>query len=257
MRDEFPIFQKHPGLIYLDSAATAHKPRCVIDAMTRFYTEDYATVHRAIYQSAIKAGEQYHETRMTAARFLNAMPEEIVFTRGTTDAINLVAQSYARTYLKPGDEILISEMEHHSNLVPWQMVAKQTGAVLRFIPIDERGVLLWKGWITPQTKIVALAHVSNVTGTVNPIAEIGRAAHAVGAKLLVDGAQAAPHMKIDVQMLHSDFYAFSGHKCYGPTGVGVLYGKRELLEIMPPIQGGGDMIERVELDGTTYQAPPP
>lgn len=256
MRDEFPIFQKHPRLIYLDSAATAHKPRCVIDALTKFYSEDYATVHRAIYQSAIRASEQYHETRLTAARFLNAKPEEIVFTRGTTDAINLVAQSYGRTYLKPGDEILISEMEHHSNLVPWQMVAKQTGATLRFIPIDERGVLQWKGWITPQTKIVSLAHVSNVTGTVNPIGEIGRAAHAVGAKLMVDGAQAAPHMKIDVQTLHCDFYAFSGHKCYGPTGVGVLYGKKELLESMPPIQGGGDMIERVDLEGTTYQAAP-
>ncbi len=256
MRDEFPIFQKHPRLIYLDSAATAHKPRCVIDALTKFYSEDYATVHRAIYQSAIRASEQYHETRLTAARFLNAMPEEIVFTRGTTDAINLVAQSYGRTYLKPGDEILISEMEHHSNLVPWQMVAKQTGATLRFIPIDERGVLQWKGWITPQTKIVALAHVSNVTGTINPIGEIGRAAHAVGAKFMVDGAQAAPHMKIDVQTLHCDFYAFSGHKCYGPTGVGVLFGKKELLESMPPIQGGGDMIERVDLEGTTYQSAP-
>ncbi len=256
MRDEFPIFQKHPDWIYLDSAATAHKPQCVINALTRFYAEDYATVHRAIYQRSLKASEQYHETRLAAAHFLNASPEEIVFTRGTTDAINLVAQSYGKTHLKPGDEILISEMEHHSNLVPWQMAAQQTGATLRYIPIDERGVLQWKGWITERTKFIALAHVSNVTGTINPIAEIGRAAQAVGAKLLVDGAQAAPHLKIDVQTLHCDFYAFSGHKCYGPTGVGILYGKKELLESMPPIQGGGDMIEKVELSGTSYQLPP-
>lgn len=257
MRDEFPIFQKHPKLIYLDSAATTHKPRCVIDALTRVYSADYATVHRAIYRTAIRAGEQYDETRLTAARFLNATkPEEIVFTRGTTDGINLVAQSYGRTFLNAGDEILVSEMEHHSNLVPWQMVAKQTGAILRVIPMDDQGVLQWKGWITSRTKLVALAHISNVTGTINPIAEIGMAAHAVGAKMLVDGAQAAPHIKIDVQALHADFYAFSGHKCYGPTGVGILYGKKELLEIMPPIQGGGDMIERVDLENTTYQLPP-
>lgn len=256
MRDEFPIFRKYPNLVYLDSAATAHKPQCVIDALTTFYSSDYATVHRAIYRSSLKATEQYNETRQTAARFLNASPDEIVFTRGTTDAINLVAQSYARTYLKAGDEILVSEMEHHSNLVPWQIVAQQTGATLRFIPVDLSGVLHWQGLITPKTKLIAVAHVSNVTGTINPISDIGLAAHQVGAKLLVDGAQAAPHLKIDVQALHCDFYAFSGHKCYGPTGIGILYGKRELLESMPPIQGGGDMIEEVHLDHTTYQKPP-
>lgn len=256
MRDEFPVFRKHPELIYLDSAATAHKPQCVIDALTKFYAEDYATVHRAIYRPSLKATEQYNETRAVAARFVNATAEEIVFTRGTTDGINLVAQSYATTFLKPGDEILISEMEHHSNIVPWQMAAKRTGATLRFIPMNEQGVLEWKGMITSQTKLVALAHVSNVTGTINPIAEIVQAAHAVGAVFLVDGAQAAPHMKIDVQALQCDFYAFSGHKCYGPTGVGVLYGKKALLEAMPPIQGGGDMIERVELQASTYQMPP-
>ncbi len=256
MRDEFPIFDKHPELIYLDTAATAHKPRCVIDALTQFYSEDYATVHRAVYRPALKATELYNETRATAARFLNASPNEIVFTRGTTDAINLVAQSYGKMVLKPGDEILISEMEHHSNIVPWQMAAKATGATLRWIPMNAQGVLEWEGMITPRTKIVALAHVSNVTGTINPIGEIGQAAHKVGAKFLVDGAQAAPHMKIDVQALHCDFYAFSGHKCYGPTGVGVLWGRRELLESMPPIQGGGDMIERVDLMETTYQMPP-
>lgn len=256
MRDEFPIFHAHPELIYLDSAATAHKPQCVIDALTQFYAEDYATVHRAIYRQSLKATEKYNETRVTAGRFLNAQPEEIVFTRGTTDAINLVAQSYGRTFLKPGDEILISEMEHHSNIVPWQMVARQTGAILRWIPMNPQGILEWKGTLTPKTKLVALAHISNVTGTINPIAEITKAAHAIGAVMLVDGAQAAPHIKIDVQALDCDFYAFSAHKCYGPTGVGVLYGKKELLEVMPPVQGGGDMIEQVEMEKTTYQMPP-
>lgn len=256
MRDEFPIFKKHPEWIYLDSAATAQKPQCVIDALTKFYSEDYATVHRAIYRYSLHASEQYRETRLTAARFLNASPDEIIFTKGTTDALNLVAQSYGRKVLKPGDEILITEMEHHSNLVPWQMIAKETGATLRYIPFDTRGVLEWEGTITPRTKIVALAHVSNVTGTIHPIRAIADAAHAVGAKLVVDGAQAAPHLKIDVQALGADFYAFSSHKCYGPTGVGVLYGKKELLEEMPPLQGGGDMIERVELEETSYQLPP-
>lgn len=256
MRNEFPIFQKHPEWIYFDTAATAQKPRCVIDALAKFYAEDYATVHRAVYRQSVRASEQYHETRIAAAQFLNAAPEEIVFTRGTTDAINLVAQSYGRTFINAGDEILISEMEHHSNLVPWQMLAKEKGAHLRFIPVDNRGVLEWKGWITPKTKIVSLAHVSNVTGTINPIAEIGKAAHAVEAILVVDGAQAAPHMPIDVQALNCDFYAFSGHKCYGPTGVGVLFGKAEILAYMPPVQGGGDMIAWVDLESTTYQSPP-
>jgi cysteine desulfurase/selenocysteine lyase len=256
MRSEFPIFDAHPDLIYLDSAATAHKPRCVIDALTKFYSEDYATVHRAIYKQAMKAGEQYYETRLTAARFLNADASEIVFTRGTTDALNLVAQSYGKTVLKPGDEILVSEMEHHSNFVPWQMLAKETGAILRFIPVNDQGILEWEGLITPKTKIVAIAHVSNVTGTINPIHEIAKVAHDFGAKLVVDGAQAAPHMKVDVRALDCDFYAFSGHKCYGPTGVGALFGKKELLEEMSPLQGGGDMIVKVEKSETTYQAPP-
>lgn len=256
MRDEFPIFKAHPELIYLDSAATAHKPQCVIDALLRAYAEEYATVHRSVYRASLKSTEKYNAARETAARFLNARFEEIIFTRGTTDAINLVAQSYGRTFLKPGDEILISEMEHHSNIIPWQMVAEQTGATLRWIPMNSEGVLEWQGCITAQTKLVALAHISNVTGTINPIYEIAQAAHAVNAVLLVDGAQAAPHHPIDVQALDCDFYAFSGHKCYGPTGIGVLYGKKELLEKMPPVQGGGDMIERVELEKTTYQKPP-
>lgn len=257
MREPFPIFKAHPDLIYLDSAATTQKPKCVIDALSQFYSEEYATVHRAAYRPSLQATERYNATRETAQKFLNAAHfEEIVFTRGTTDAINLVALSYARTFLKAGDEILISEMEHHSNIVPWQLAAKATGATLRFISMDAKGVLKWRGQITPRTKIVALAHVSNVTGTINPIQEIAKEAHAHGAILLVDGAQAAPHLVVDVQALDCDFYAFSSHKCYGPTGVGILYGKKELLEQMPPVQGGGDMIERVDLVGSTYQHPP-
>lgn len=256
MRNEFPVFEHQPELIYFDSAATTQKPKCVIDALTQFYSRDYGTVHRAIYRQSVQASEQYYESRVAAARFLNADPDEIVFTRGTTDAINLIAQSYGRTYLKAGDEILISEMEHHSNIVPWQMLSKEIGASLRYIPVDERGSLEWKGQITKKTKIVSLGHISNVTGTVNPIAEIGRAARELGAVMIVDGAQAASHIQIDVQSLNCDFYAFSGHKCYGPTGVGVLFGKKELLDKMPPIQGGGDMIAWVDKEETTYQSPP-
>jgi cysteine desulfurase/selenocysteine lyase len=257
MRDRFPIFRHHPELIYLDSAATAHKPQEVIDALSHFYAAEYATVHRAIYRPSLRATDKYNAARETARKFLNARhTQEIVFTRGTTDALNLVAKSYCKAALHSGDEILISQMEHHSNIVPWQMIAQETGAQLRWIPMDAQGLLQWQGHITPRTKVVSLAHVSNVTGTINPIAEIARAAHAVGAILVVDGAQAAPHLSVDVQALDCDFYAFSGHKCYGPTGIGILYGKKALLEIMPPIQGGGDMIEQVDLSGTTYQEPP-
>jgi cysteine desulfurase/selenocysteine lyase len=257
MRERFPIFAAHPQLIYLDSAATAHKPKTVIDSLSQFYASEYATVHRAVYRPSLIATEKYNESRSSAARFLNAAhAQEIVFTRGTTDALNLVALSYARIFLKPGDEILISEMEHHSNIVPWQMAAQHTGATLKWIPVDLQGVLQWEDCISPATKIVALAHVSNVTGTVNPIQEIAKAAHRVGAVLVVDGAQAAASMPVDVQALDCDFYAFSGHKCYGPTGIGILYGKKQILEKMPPVQGGGDMIERVDLDKTTFQEPP-
>lgn len=255
MRDEFPIFKAHPHLIYLDTAATAHKPACVIEEMTRFYANEYATVHRAIYRSSVRATEKYYEAREYVGKFLNAKgSDEIVYTRGTTEALNLVAQSYGRTHVKPGDEILISEMEHHSNIVPWQMLAKERGAILKYMPVDERGVLQWEGKITPRTKIIAVTHMSNVLGTINPIKEI--AAVKQEAVLVVDGAQAAPHLKIDVQELNCDFYAFSGHKCYGPTGIGVLYGKRELLEQMPPIDGGGDMIQTVDWESSTYQKAP-
>ncbi|HSX13272.1 MAG TPA: cysteine desulfurase [Chlamydiales bacterium] len=257
MKELFPYFAHHPDLVYLDSAATTHKPKVVIDALTCVYEQENATVHRAIYRSSLSATDRYNATRETVQKFLNAKrSEEIIFTRGTTSSINLVARSYGKMVLKPGDEILISIMEHHSNIVPWQMIAQETGAILKYISVNEKGELLWQNTITPKTKIVALAHVSNVTGTTNPMKEIAKEAHKHGAVVLVDGAQSAPHMKIDVQDLDCDFFAFSGHKCYGPTGVGVLYGKYELLEKMPPIEGGGDMIQTVELDHSTYQLPP-
>ncbi len=254
LRDQFP----YPSdWVYLDSAATSQKPQCVIDSLSQFYAHECATVHRAIYTPSILATEKYNASRETARQFLNAKEaEEIIFTRGTTDALNLVANSYGKTVLNLSDEILITEMEHHSNIVPWQLIAQATGAHLKWIPHNEQGILLWEGMITPKTKIVSLAHVSNVTGTIHPIQEIARAAHAVGAILVVDGAQGAPHMPVDVAALDCDFYAFSGHKCYGPTGIGILYGKKHLLLQMPPIQGGGDMIERVEMEKTTYQLPP-
>lgn len=257
LKDLFPYFSHHPEIIYLDSAATTHKPKVVIDALTCFYEQENATVHRAIYRGSLVATEKYNATRETAQRFLNAAHlEEIVFTRGTTDALNLVARSYGKKFLRAGDEILITVMEHHSNIVPWQMIAEETGAILKYIHVNDRGELLWENTINSKTKIVALAHVSNVTGTINPIQEIAKVAHQFGAVVVVDGAQSAPHMKIDVRVLDCDFFAFSGHKCYGPTGVGILYGKKALLDVMPPIQGGGDMIQKVELDKTTYQPSP-
>jgi len=257
VKHRFPIFRRNPKLLYFDTAATAHKPKEVIDSLSSFYGEEYGTVHRAIYRGSLKSTEKYHATREAAAKFINAAStDEIVFTRGTTEALNLVARSYGKIALKKGDEILITEMEHHSNIIPWQMIAQETGATLRWISSDARGVLQWKGTITPRTKIVAVAHMSNVTGTIHPIREIAKEAHLMGAVIVVDGAQAAPHMHVDVQEMDVDFYAFSGHKCYGPTGTGILYGKRSLLEKMPPIQGGGDMVDRVEMETTTYQEPP-
>lgn len=252
-RDQFPLFRHHPDLIYLDSAATAQKPQSVIDALSDFYSKDYATVHRAAYRASLRATELYHNARNTAAAFLHADPDEIIFTRGTTDGINLVAQSLS---LQPGDEILISEMEHHSNIVPWQMAARRTGATLKWLSMKPDGTLDWEGKIGVKTKLVALAHISNVTGTIHPVAAIAAAARKVGARFLVDGAQAAPFMPVDVKALDCDFYVFSGHKCYGPTGIGILYGKKEILSLLPPLAGGGDMIERVSLEETTYQLPP-
>jgi len=255
-RDEFPIFDKHPELVYLDSAATTHKPRSVIEALSRFYAEEYATVHRTVYRGAVAATEKYHETREAVRKFVGAeRVEEIVFTRGTTESLNLVAQSWGKTFLRAGDEIVVSEGEHHSNLVPWQMLAESTGAVIRWAKIRDDGTIDFS-CINARTKLVAVAHVSNVTGTIHPIADIVRQAHAVGAIVVVDGAQGPSHLPVNVQALDCDFYAFSGHKCYGPTGIGILYGKHSWLEQMPPVHGGGDMIAKVTLEKTTFAAPP-
>lgn len=257
LREQFPIFAKCPELVYLDSAATTHKPQRVINALHQFYAEENATVHRAVYRGAALASARYERSRETVQHFLNAANvDEIVFTRGTTDALNLVALSWGRSQLKKGDEIVVSEGEHHSNLVPWQMLAEHTGAKIVWVPMAFDGSADVAGHITPRTRLVAVAHVSNVTGVVQPIRKIAERAHAVGAVVVVDGAQSASHLSVDVQALDADFYAFSSHKCYGPTGIGVLYGRRELFAVMPPVEGGGDMIERVTLERTTY-APPP
>ncbi len=243
-------------LVYLDNAATSQKPQAVIDAVSRYYRESNANVHRGVHVLSERATEAYEGARDKVRRFVNGRDRrEIVFVRGTTEAINLVAQSYARPRLGEGDEILITHMEHHSNIVPWQMVCQQTGARLRVAPIDDDGELMFDEFLQllgPRTRLVALVHLSNSLGTINPVHRIIEAAHAGGVPVLVDGAQAAPHLKIDVQDLDCDFYAFSGHKMFGPTGIGVLYGKVELLDDMQPYQGGGDMISKVSFEETLY-----
>jgi cysteine desulfurase/selenocysteine lyase len=258
-RADFPIF-RNPSLIYFDTAATAQKPQSVIDAMTQFYTSEYGTVHRAVYQLAAGATQQYNAVREKVAAFLGArFSDEIIFTRGTTEAINLVACAFGRTHLRAGDEVIISETEHHSNIVPWQMICAERGAHLKVIPVNDRSELLLEEYdklLTGRTKIVSIAHMANATGTIHPIAEIIRRAHKKGAVVMIDGAQSAPHLPVNVHELDADFYAFSGHKAFGPTGVGVLYAKRELLKTLPPIQGGGDMIRQVTFEKTTYQEPP-
>ncbi len=260
---DFPMLKKTMHgrpLIYLDSAATAQKPQTVIDAIANFYRDHYGTVHRAVYELAADSTTMYHEARVKAQKFIEAKrPEEIIFTRGTTGSINLAAYSFGKAFIKPGDEIIISEIEHHANIVPWQMMCEERRAQLKIIPVDDRGVLNLEEYqklLSPKTKLVAVAHVSNALGTVHPVKKLIGMAHDAGAKVLIDGAQAAPGMKIDVQDLDADFYAFSGHKIYGPTGIGVLYGKYDLLDELPPAQGGGDMIEKVTFDKTTYQKPP-
>ena len=263
IRDDFPILKQEvrgKPLVYLDNAASAQKPQVVIDTLSRFYSTSYANIHRGIHWLSERATEAYESARVTVQRFLGAAEaSEIIFVRGTTEAINLVAHTYGRTHVRAGDEILISTMEHHSNIVPWQMLCEATGAVLRVAPINDGGELLldeFEKLLTPRTKLAAIAHVSNVLGTINPIRRIVDLAHRHHVPVLVDGAQAVPHLAVDVQALDCDFYAFSGHKLFGPTGVGVLYGKAALLETMPPYQGGGHMIQSVTFEKTTYNKVP-
>ena len=263
IRRDFPILAQqingHP-LGYLDSAASAQRPAAVIRAGSQYYERDHANVHRGVHTLSHRATEAYEGARETVGGFINARStSEIVFVRGTTEAINLVAQSYARPRLQPGDEILISWMEHHSNIVPWQLVCEQTGAVLKVLPINQRGELCMdqlESLISSRTRLVAMAHISNALGTVNPVRRIVEVAHAHGVPVLFDGALAMPHTAVDVRALNCDFYAFSGHKMFGPTGIGVLYGKEALLESMPPYQGGGDMILTVSFEHTTYNTLP-
>ncbi len=259
IREDFPVLKQTihgKPLVYLDNAATAQKPRAVIDAIVKFYEVDCANIHRGVHELSQRSTKAYEQTRAKVKRFLNARAtHEIVFVRGTTEGINLVTQSWGRHNVKSGDEIVVAGLEHHSNIVPWQMLCEETGAVLRVIPINDRGELIideYSKLLGPRTRMVAIGHVSNALGTINPVGKMIEMAHAAGALTLVDGAQAVPHMKVDVQALDVDFYAFSGHKLFGPTGIGVLYGKQGLLEAMPPYQGGGDMIRTVTFEKTTY-----
>ncbi|HXQ64867.1 MAG TPA: aminotransferase class V-fold PLP-dependent enzyme, partial [Steroidobacteraceae bacterium] len=262
-RDDFPILaQRIRGkpLAYLDNAASSQRPRAVLDAERRYAEEMHANVHRGVHTLSQRATDAFEGARERVRLFLNARStREIIFTRGTTESINLVAQSYARPRLKPGDEILISWLEHHANIVPWQMVTAATGARLIVAPITRRGELdldRFRELLSERTRLVALAHVSNALGTVLPVREVVELAHARGVPVLLDGAQAVPHLTLDMRALDCDFYAFSGHKLYGPTGIGVLYGRESLLEAMPPWQGGGDMILTVSFRGTTYNTLP-
>jgi cysteine desulfurase/selenocysteine lyase len=260
VRREFPIFTTHPELVFLDSGASAQKPRAVIDGIAEFYRTDYANVHRGVYSLSARATDRFEEAREKARAFLNAADErEIVFLRGATEAINLVAQSWGPACLKPGDEIIISDVEHHSNIVPWQMLCERLGARLVVAPTDATGqfdLAAFEALLSPRTRLVAVTHISNVTGTLLPIARIVALAHAKGAKVLVDGCQALPRMPVDVQALGCDFYVFSGHKAYGPTGTGILYGRYDALQSMPPWQTGGGMITSVEYAKTEFQDPP-
>lgn len=264
IRQQFPSLEQHihnnKPLIYLDNAATAQKPQAVIDALVTYYHTSNANVHRAMHVLAERATNALEETRKAVQHFIHA-PEaaEIIFTSGTTASINLVASSYGQRYIGPGDEIIISEMEHHANIVPWQLLCEAKGAHLQVIPIDDQGELImteFEKLLSPKTKLVAITYVSSNLGTVNPISQLVKQAHVVGAVVLVDAAQAAPHIPIDVQSLDCDFLAFSSHKLYGPTGVGILYGKRAILESMPPYQGGGEMIKKVTLHRSTYNELP-
>jgi len=256
VKDEFPVFAANPGLVYLDSAATSQKPQRVIDRLTRFYSEENANIHRGVYGLSAEATAMYDDSRAAVARFIGAaLPREVIFTRGTTESINLVAQAWGMVNVRAGDEIIVTEMEHHSNFVPWQVLAQATGAVLRVAPVTETGELdmdALERLITSRTRLVAVTHLSNVLGTINPVRRVADLAHAVGALVLVDGAQSVAHGVVDVRALDCDFFAFSGHKLFGPTGIGVLYGRQSLLNQMPPWQVGGGMIGAVSLEETTW-----
>jgi cysteine desulfurase/selenocysteine lyase len=263
IREQFPILhQKVNGkpLVYFDNAATTQKPQSVIDALNKYYTTDNSNIHRAAHTLAARSTEMFEDTRKTIQSFINAREaEECIFTKGVTESINLVAQSWGRKFLQAGDEVIITSMEHHSNIVPWQMICEEKSATLKVIPINDAGELLmdeYEKLLSPKTKMVACVWVSNALGTTNPVKKIIEKAHAVGAKVLLDGAQACSHLDVDVQTFDCDFLAISSHKLYGPTGVGVLYGKRELLEAMPPYQGGGEMIKEVSFERTTYNEIP-
>lgn len=263
IRKDFPILEREvygKPLVYLDNAATTQKPRCVIDAISEEYCSVNANVHRGVHFLSQQATRLHEDAREAVRAFINARSTaEVVFTRGTTESLNLVASSFGDAFLKEGDEVIVSEMEHHSNIVPWQLLRDRKGIVLKVIPIDDTGRLQLEQFeqlFTPRTRLVSVAHVSNVLGTVNPVKQIAEMAHAHGALVLVDGAQSVPHISVDVQALDCDFYVFSGHKVYGPTGVGVLYGREALLDRMPPYQGGGEMIARVTFEKTTYERLP-
>jgi cysteine desulfurase/selenocysteine lyase len=263
MRRDFPILARRVNgkrLVYLDNAATSQKPNSVIHALSHYYEQENANIHRGVHYLSGLATEAHEDARQDVQQFLNAADvREIIFVRGTTEAINLVAHCYGRTHVGAGDEVLISAMEHHSNIVPWQILCEEKRAHLRVAPINDRGELLldeFEKLLGPKTKLVAITHVSNALGTVNPLRRVIELAHAIHVPVLVDGAQAVPHLSVDVQALDCDFYAFSGHKVYGPTGIGVLYGKAALLEAMPPYQSGGEMIESVTFEKTTYNKLP-
>src|SRR5487761_1607748 len=257
VKRDFPIFERNPGLVFLDTAASAQKPAVVIDEVAEFYRTDYANVHRGVYRLSARSSERYEGARETVRRFLNAPDtREIVFVRGATEAINLVAYSWGLANLRAGDEVLVTELEHHANIVPWQLIRERTGLKLVAAPIDATGGLDMEAFerlLGPRTRLVAVTQLANATGAMVPVEAIARLVHKHGAKLLIDGCQAAPRLPVDVRALDCDFYVFSGHKTYGPTGIGVLYGKRALLHSMPPWQSGGDMIEQVTFEKTTFQ----